>query len=60
MKIVGVLLAVVGWLLPVLGVTMTSSLGVRYVLCFLGIAITLTGIIAVLNRAHLKDAVWKK
>jgi len=60
MKIVGVVLALLGWLLPVIGVTMTSSLGVRYVLCFLGIAIMLTGIIGVLNKAHLSEAIWKK
>jgi len=60
MKIVGILLAVVGWMLPLVGLSMTSSMGARFVLCFLGIGITLTGIIGVLNKAHLKNAPWKR
>ena len=60
MKFMGLLLAVCGWLLPVAGLTWTSSLGVRFVLCVIGIAITLTGILGVLNPAYVKDAIWKK
>ncbi len=29
-------------------------------ICILGIGITLFGIISVLNKAHLKTAVWKQ
>jgi hypothetical protein len=60
MKIVGVLLAVFGWLLAVGGLSMTSSNGGRLALCIVGIGITLTGILGVLNKAHLKEAIWKK
>ena len=60
MKAVGVLLAVVGWLLPVIGLTMTASNGARMFLCILGIAIALTGILGVLNKAHQKEAIWKR
>ena len=60
MKIVGVLLAVLGWLLPVVGLSMTSSTGARFVLCFVGIGITLTAIIGVLNKAHQKSVPWKR
>jgi hypothetical protein len=60
MKLVGILLALAGWLLPVLGLSMTSSTGARTFLCLLGIAISLTGILGVLNKAHQKEAVWKK
>jgi len=60
MKIVGVLLALFGWLLPVVALSMTSSTGVRLVLCIVGIGITLTGILGVLNKAHLKQAIWKR
>jgi hypothetical protein len=60
MKVVGLLLAVIGWLIPVIGLTMTSSTGARMFLCILGIAISLTGILYVLNQAHQKDAVWKR
>jgi hypothetical protein len=60
MKIVGILLAVAGWLLPVIGLSMTASTGARLFLCVLGLGITLTGIIGVLNKAHLKEAIWKQ
>lgn len=60
MKLVGILLAVFGWLLPVVGLSLTSSTGVRMFLCILGIAITLFAILGVLNRAHLKEAIWKQ
>ncbi len=60
MKFFGLLLTVCGWLLPVAGLTWTSSLTVRLILCLIGIAMTLTGILGLLNPAYLKDAVWKK
>jgi len=60
MKLVGVLLAVFGWLLPVVGLGMTSSTGARLVLCIVGIAITLTAILKLLINAHEKEAVWKQ
>lgn len=60
MKAIGILLALAGWLIPVVGVTATSSLTARYVLVLFGIALSLFGIIGVLNKAHLKEAIWKK
>ena len=60
MKAVGILLALAGWILPVVGLSMTSSNGARIALCIVGLAISLTGIIGVLNKAHLKEAIWKR
>ena len=59
MRIVGILLALVGWLIPLVGLTVTQSLTARFVLVVLGIGISLTGILGVLNKAHLKNAIWK-
>ena len=59
MRLVGLLLAVVGWLIPVVGLTITQSLGARFVLVVLGIGISLFGILGMLNKAHLKNAIWK-
>jgi len=59
MRIVGILLALVGWLIPVVALTATQSLTARFVLVVLGIGISLTGILGVLNKAHLKNAIWK-
>jgi len=60
MKLIGVLLAVFGWLLPVVGLGMTSSTGARLVICIVGIGITLTAILRLLNKAHEREAVWKQ
>ena len=55
-------MAVVGWLIPLIGLTMTSngSNGARLTLCILGIAISCVGIFYVLNQNHQKEAVWKR
>jgi hypothetical protein len=60
MKIVGLLLTVAGWLIPVASLTMTNSLGVRMVLCFLGMGACLVGILGFINGSYLKQAIWKK
>jgi len=60
MKAVGILMALAGWILPVVGLSMTSSNGARIALCIVGLVISLTGIIGVLNKAHLKEAIWKQ
>jgi hypothetical protein len=59
MRLVGLLLAVVGWLIPVVGLTVTQSLGARFALAVAGISISLFGILSVLNKAHQKNAIWK-
>ncbi|PYV38810.1 MAG: hypothetical protein DMG06_24755 [Acidobacteria bacterium] len=59
MRIVGILLALAGWLIPLVGLTVTQSLTARFVLVVLGIGISLIGILGVLNKAHLKNAIWK-
>jgi hypothetical protein len=59
MQIVGILLVLIGWIIPVVGVTITQSLGARFILVVLGITVSLIGILGVLNKAHLKKAIWK-
>ncbi len=60
MKFVGVLLAIVGWLVPVIALNYTQSMGARFSLALVGIAISLAGILGVLNSAHLKTVIWKQ
>ena len=59
MKLVGLLLALAGWLIPVVTVVLIQSTAVRMTVSILGIAMTLVGILVVLNKAHLKQAIWK-
>ena len=59
MKILGILLVLVGWLVPVAALTVTQSMTARLILALLGISVSLVGILWVLNKAHLKHAIWK-
>jgi len=59
MKLVGLLLALAGWLIPIVTVVLIQSTAVRMTVSILGIAMTLVGILVVLNKAHLKEAIWK-
>ncbi len=60
MRIVGILLALAGWLLPIVALSITQSVGARFVAAIVGITISLVGILGVLNKAHLEHAIWKK
>ncbi len=59
MRFIGVLLAFAGWLIPIMTLPLTQSLAVRFALAALGISISLIAILIVLNKAHLKHAIWK-
>ncbi len=56
----GLLIMLAGFLLSLLSLTLASAVGVRMALVLLGIAITLFGLIGVLNRAYLKNPLWKR
>jgi hypothetical protein len=58
-KIIGLLLVLVGWLLPILTLVAVQSTGARLFLSLLGIVISLVGILGVLNKINLKTAIWK-
>ncbi len=60
MKIIGLLLALCGWLIPVAGLVVTPAPAPRLVFCLVGIAMCLTGILGFLNRAYLREAIWKQ
>ena len=60
MAAAGILITLLGFIISVLSLTMTSSVGGRMVIVLIGMAVSLVGIIGVLNRAYLKDAIWRK
>ncbi len=60
MKILGLALTIVGWLIPVLALAFTSSNAARLILSLVGIGVSLVGILGVLNKAHLEHAIWKR
>ena len=49
-----------GFIIAVLSLGLTASVSGRMVLVLIGLAVSLTGIIGVLNRAFLKNAIWRR
>ena len=58
--VLGLLLALCGFVLSVASLGLTSSNGARLGMVLAGIAVSLFGIIGVLNPAYVKTAIWKK
>ncbi|MGA2299518.1 MAG: hypothetical protein ABSG77_02345 [Candidatus Acidiferrum sp.] len=60
MILVGILLTLLGFVISVLSLGVTSSVGGRLAMVLVGLAVSLFGIMGVLNKAYLKNAIWKK
>jgi hypothetical protein len=60
MILVGILVTFLGFVITVLSLAATSSVGGRLVMVLAGLAVSLFGILGVLNKAYLKNAIWKK
>ncbi|HEX4156007.1 MAG TPA: hypothetical protein VHY48_10370 [Acidobacteriaceae bacterium] len=59
MKLVGVVVTVVGWLIVLFGLHVTKGVGGRMVIAIVGLAIALVGPLAILPTACNKNAIWK-
>ena len=59
MILVGILITLSGFVISVLSLALNSNIA-RLAVVLFGIAVSLFGIIGVLNRAYLKNAIWKK
>jgi hypothetical protein len=60
MIIAGIVVTFLGFLISVFSLTATSSVSGRMIMVLIGIAVSLVGIIGVLNRAFLAKAIWRK
>lgn len=58
-KLAGGILALLGWLVTVVGIQFVSGTGGRILLALVGIATSLYGIVVVLPAAFNKNAIWK-
>jgi len=58
MRIVGLIVAVLGWFIAVLS-TQVPGVGAQLAVAVLGLIIAGVGVIGILNQAHLKQAIWK-
>ncbi len=58
MKIMGLILAVGGWIIAVAGLLVTDSTGVRMVMALVGFGTAIAGLMTV-NKGHMERAIWK-
>ena len=60
MRLIGLLMVVGGWLIAVSGLFFMASNKGRAIIACVGIAVTLFGMLKVLNGYYLERAIWKK
>jgi hypothetical protein len=60
MIMAGIVITLLGFLITVASLGVMSSVGSRMVMVLVGIAVSLIGIMGVLNRAYLSKAIWRK
>ena len=56
----GLVITLLGFVISVLSLGLTSDNGARLAIVLVGIAVSLAGLIGVLNRHYLNHAIWKK
>ena len=56
----GLLITLLGFVLSVLSLTLASGASGRLMIVLLGLAVSLFGIIGVLNPAYVKNAIWRQ
>ena len=56
----GILITLLGFAISVLSLGMASSVGARMVIVLIGLVVSLFGIVGVINRAYLNNAIWRK
>jgi hypothetical protein len=60
MIVAGIVMTFLGFLIAVGSLGVTASVGGRMIMVLIGLAVSLAGIIGVLNRAYLSKAIWRK
>ena len=56
----GIVITFLGFLISLLSLSLTTSVTGRLVIVLVGIAVSLIGIVGVLNRGFVKKAIWSK
>ena len=60
MVLVGILVTVLGFVISLMSLGMASDVNTRMFIVLAGIAVSLTGIVGVINKAYVNNAIWKK
>jgi hypothetical protein len=58
--LVGIAVTVFGFVISLLSLGMTSTINLRLVMVLVGLAVSLFGIIGLVNRVFLKNPIWKR
>lgn len=58
MKIAGLIMAILGWLIAVMSVKVPGA-GGELAVALAGFLVALVGVVGLLNGAYLKNAIWK-
>lgn len=56
----GIIVTLLGFLISLFSLSLTDSTNTRLVIVLAGIAVSLFGIIGLINPAYVKNAIWKK
>ena len=59
LKLVGVLVTLLGWLVVLFGLHVVSSVSGRMIAALVGLAVSLVGVLGILPTACNKNAIWK-
>jgi len=59
MKLAGILVTLLGWVVVLFGLHLTPSVGGRMVAAIVGLIISLVGVLVILPSACNKNAIWK-
>ena len=60
MRLLGLAIVVAGWLIAMSGLFLTTSNELRIFIALGGIAVSVFGILGVINQHSLAHAIWKK
>jgi hypothetical protein len=60
MALVGIVVTLAGFLMAALSVGITTGTAARLIIVLAGIAVSLGGIIGIINPAYQQKAVWKR
>ncbi len=60
MILIGIIVTFLGFVIGLLSLTLASSVSGRLVVVLFGLAISLFGILGLLNRAYINKAIWKQ
>lgn len=57
---IGIIVTLLGFVISLMSLGMASSVNARMIMVLAGIAVSLFGIVGLINPAYLKKAIWRK